>query len=189
MSWNLNSYYTFISLAGIPDATAFNQLLKKFAVSILPDLLANDDHDLWCAFDSIREELEEAADEAEALEAMVGELPDYFSDFTYQDGGVSFLLGSECDTDADCDDLVDAVATFLLPYATDPYLVLSSAAFDRGGGYAHQFLLYRSGDSLVRESVTEFLERLRSNPTEQVGTLLPFVPVSTAEKVLVPMTE
>ena len=62
------------------------------------------------------------------------------------------------------------------------------AAFDRGGGYAHQFLLYRSGDSVVRESVTEFLERLRCNPTEQVGTLLPFAPVSTAEKVLVPVT-
>ena len=120
MSWNLNSYYTFISLAGIPDATSFDQLLKEFAVSILPDLLANDDHDLWCAFDSIREELEEAANEAESLEVMVGELPDYFSDFTYQDGGVSFLLGSERDSDADCEELVDALETFLLPLCHRP---------------------------------------------------------------------
>lgn len=172
MSWSLESYSTSMTLTGVADDPAFKQLLTKFASSILPDLLADDDHDLWSAFDCVRDEVEDAGNESDALEALVEEIESYLSCITYEDGKVSFDLGSEYDTDAPSEDLVEALAEFLLPYATTPYLVMSSASFDKHGGYAHQSLLYRTADGVVQESVTAVLERLFANLTAPAGTLL-----------------
>lgn len=67
MSCNLNACCTCISLGGAPDTSALNALPKSCATSILPELLADDDHDLWCAIDGVRNEVEEASSNSEVL--------------------------------------------------------------------------------------------------------------------------
>jgi len=171
MSWNLSSYYSCVSLAGIADAPALNELLQRFATSILPDLLADEDHDLWSAFDDIREDVEDGDSES-AVAALVKQIHLYLKDVSYQGGGVSFVVGAEYGSDTDCGDLVDTLCKFLLPYASTPYLLMRAAAFDRDGGYSHQNLLYNKDGQVVREHIPDLLERLFATPTATVGDLL-----------------
>ena len=51
MSWNLRSYYTYVTLPGVANDAALDDLLGIFASSILPELLAGNQSDLWSAFD------------------------------------------------------------------------------------------------------------------------------------------
>lgn len=51
MSWNLRSYYTYVTLPGVSDDTALDTLLGKFASSVLPELIDNTQAELWHAFD------------------------------------------------------------------------------------------------------------------------------------------
>ena len=174
MSWNIGATYTCICLPAVRDALGLKALLKEFAASILPTLLAEEDHDLWDAFDAIREDLEDATQDHDAVTALVNQIELYLSDITYEDDCISLVVGSEYDSEHDCRALVEALATFLLPHASNPYLLLCSAAFDNGGGYANQSVLYSSGDTLVSESTYSLLERLVSNPDATVRCLLPF---------------
>ena len=174
MSWNIGTTYTCICLPDVRDALALNALLKEFAASILPTLLAEEDHDLWDAFDSIREDLEDATQHHDAVTALVNQTELYLSDITYEENCMSLVARSEYDSEHSCTDLVETLATFLLPYARDPYLLLCSTAFDRSGGYANQSVLYRSGANIVHENTYTVLERLFSNPEATVSSLLPF---------------
>lgn len=186
MGWSLSSYYTCIHLPKVLDTAALNALLGEFAASILPELHSQiGNHDLWQAFDAIWDDVEEATDPKEEVNVLVNQIQQFLSEISYKDGGVSLVLGSAEDTDADCEDLVNALATFLLPYATDPYLVLRSAAFDKQGGYAHQFLLYRAGNEVLLEHMTKVIERLFANPDAMVMSLASTH--GTKKQVLVPV--
>ena len=186
MSWSLNAYYTCVHLPAVSDATALGALLHEFAASTLTELIANKNHAVWDAFDAIYEEIEESADPQDAIQAVVKQVQGYLSEITYRDGGVSFVLGSEYDSEHSCTDLMEALATFLLPYSSEPYLLLCSAAFDNGGGYSRQTLLSNANGMVTMENTSSLLERLYQNPRATVGDLLPF---TTAEpKRLVDVT-
>ena len=185
MNWNLETNSAKMTIAGVADATAFRQLLTEFADSILADLLSDEDHYLCSSLGGFLDDAVYTDDEAELLEMLVDYLEEFVSTMHMEGGATSVSFSG----DNDSQNLLEALATFLLPYATEPYVVLFGASFHRSGGSYHQTLLYRSGDKVVAQSVSDLIQNIFANPTEQVGTLLPFVPVSTAENVLVPMTE
>jgi len=168
MSWCLRSYYACVTLPGVANDAGLDDLLGKFASSVLSELLAGNQSDLWSAFDDQYDEIQGD----NPIPAMVARTRDFLSEIDFQDGSVSMVVQSEYDSAIDCDDLVDALARFLLPYAAEPYVLLRSASYDNGGGYAHQSICRRSGDQVVIESVPELLERLLAAPPHVINSLL-----------------
>lgn len=172
MSWRFESYSTSMTLAGVADAAAFKRLLTQYASSLLPDLLDDEDHYLWSSLGWFRDDALGVDDEGELLEMLVESLECFVSTF-YVEGGPACISIS---SNNNHQDLVEALAFFLLPYATEPYVVLCSASFHLNSGSFYQSLLYRSGGRMVTVSVSNVIQRLFGNPEAPAGTLLPWTP-------------
>ncbi|MCT0216601.1 hypothetical protein KQ298_09725 [Synechococcus sp. CS-1330] len=174
-----------MTIAGVADATAFNQLLTEFASSILPDLLYDEEHHLWSSLGGFRDDADYTDDEAEILEMLVDYLKHFVSTFHLERGVVRVSISS----DNDSQDLLEAIANFLLPYATDPYVLICGASLSNYGGTFDQSLLYRSGGRTVTHKVSDVIKGLFADPTALAGSLLPWNPKITPEQVLVNVPE
>lgn len=168
-----NFYYrsTFIRLQGISSPEQFEQLLRRFASGLRQDLLAsNHDHDLWSMYDCI-DDIIEQKEEAEAINAMLEEMENYFIEQEFDDNGMTMTLESNNDDTNHCDDFVDALAVFLMPYYPNPYLTLHTTYHDGCSASCHQDILFRSGDQTFKASADEVIERLLSNPAAVLKAL------------------
>jgi hypothetical protein len=62
--------------------------------------------------------------------------------------------------EADNYDLCDEISKFLFSKTTNPYFLMRSAAADREGSYAHQWIGYRKDGEVVLETTESYFERL-----------------------------
>ena len=168
----------FIRLPNVTSEADFKQLLRRFASEVRIALLAGKDHDLWSMFDCIDTELETKS-EAEAIELMLGEMEDYFDEeeLEFDDKGTALYVKSDNDADNHCDEFVDALAIFLMPYCSDPYLTLSTTYHDGCSASTDEQILYRSGDQILKASTDALIERLFSDPAAMVTVLQSTPPV------------
>jgi len=78
---------------------------------------------------------------------MVARIRDFLIQIRFDGDSASLVLHSEYDSEHDCDEMVNALARFLLSHADEPYLLMRLASYDNFGGYAYQSIcaFLRSG--------------------------------------------
>lgn len=191
MFLNLYSCHTRISLAGISDRHALAALIEQLAAPILEDLTDDEDCALWDYYQGIQDDLE-WCDPAEHLEILTDYLESNIKEVEFKNGGASIIVGSG-DSSYQETYLVDLLCEFLLPYSTEPYLLLHTVDYWSGSGQSKCEVLYIDGKRLIKEEVSRFFSRLLANPGASVGDVLPVIattktPVVTTEQQLITST-
>lgn len=161
----------------LPEITSeadFKQLLRHIASNLRHDLLANEDHDLWEAFEDIETEIETKS-APEAIDLMLDAMKVYFLDKKFGDNGMILQLESDSDNANHCDALVDALAVFFFPLCSDTHLNVFTTYHDSCTAGFSEDILYRSGDQILKASTDALIKHLFSDPAA-ISTLLQGTP-------------
>jgi hypothetical protein len=173
---NRNFYRsTTIQLQGISSPEAFEGLLRHFTTDLRLFFLEmpGHDHELWSMYERIEDIIEqEEATEAEVVDAMMGEMQEYFVKQEFTDGGMKLYMESNFHADNDSNFFVDALAAFLMPYHSKPYLLLWDTHEEEGDSSINTpDILFRKGDQIFKVGIVEMIMRLFSNPDAALEAL------------------
>jgi len=168
MSWNLNYFYSSLRLTGITDHHHFESLLLGFSQELLSLVRANPSSSI--EFEDLDLDLE--LPDEDLIPEINEALKRYVKGTSFVDSVFHLNLESEYDSENSCDAVVDFLCQKLFAYSCDPYFVLSSAAFDRGGGYSHQRVCYQLNNEFVVDSTHEFFDKFFRQPHHELNRVL-----------------
>ncbi|QCH14974.1 hypothetical protein CB0101_08575 [Synechococcus sp. CB0101] len=168
MSWNIIHYYSSLRLIGITDHDHFELLLLGFSKELLSLIRTNPSSSIEFGDLDLDLELPD--------EDLIPEINEAFKRYvkeTSVDDSVFYLsLESEYDSENSCDAVVDFLCQKLFDYSCDLYFVLSTAAFDRGGGYSHQRVCYQLNNEFVVAPIHDFFDKFFSQPNHELNRVL-----------------
>jgi hypothetical protein len=142
-------------MPGISSKEQLVELLNVYAQNILKmtDVIKDS------PFDYLQDDVTGLSHE-EAISKIVDQLLNYIKieDITSQ--GASLLVEAHYEGEADSYDLCDEISKFLFSKTTNSYFLMRSAAADREGSYAHQWIGYRKDGEVVLETTESYFDRL-----------------------------
>ena len=153
MSWNLHAQSCCIKLAEVKSNAEFDALLGSLAVQIWEECIHDEcipDH-FGC--DDI------PPNEVQGVPFILEGLKQYVTEFNCDREGASFIIYSEYDTQK-CGDieLSERISEFFLLNSNIPFCLTQSSAFDKSGGYAHQWITFKDGDQVRSISSQSFID-------------------------------
>lgn len=134
-------------------------------------------HELWskcqenqCTaehFDCFELDLDSSAEIS--IPMITQEIMEYLSDVHHSEGKTSLSVRCIAEYRNGDSDLFDQICQFLFVKSNASHYLVRSAAFDKEGGYSHQWVGYWEDGQIVREHTDAFFERFfQQTPT---GTL------------------
>ena len=97
----------------------------------------------------------------ESIPFITNELKNYIIEFNCTEKGTSFVIYSEYDTAERWDsELADNIANFFLLNNDQDYCLGQYAAFDKTGGYAHQWITIKEGEQTYTMNTNKFMDLL-----------------------------
>ena len=157
----IHTQYACLEMPGISSKEQLVELLKVYAQIILQMTEVKKDS----PFDYLRDDVTGLSHE-EAISTIVDQLHNYIKieDITSQ--GASLLVEAHYEGEADNYDLCDEISKFLFSKTTNPYFLMRSAAADREGSYAHQWIGYRKDGEVLLETTESYLDRLFASTSD-----------------------
>lgn len=157
----IHTQYACLDIPSISSKEQLTELLQVFAEQVLE--LPDTDPDSPFAY--LQDDVEGLSKE-EATKTILSQLL-YYIDIEYISAqGASVIVQAHYEGDADNYDLCDEISKFLFTKTAKPYFLMRSAAADREGAYAHQWVGYRKDGSVVLESTEKFLDQLFASKPE-----------------------
>jgi len=158
MSWNLSAQSCCIELNQIKTRSEFDELLNSLAQEIWRECIYDECVPDQFACDDI------PSDEEQGVAFIASGLEKYIADFQCSNEGTSFIVYSEYDIQEYGDsDLADRISEFFLLNSNRQYCLSQSAAFDKTGGYAHQWITFKEGDQVRVMNTHRFIDMLFSS--------------------------
>jgi hypothetical protein len=155
MSWNLSAHSYCFELKHVTQKSTFDKLLNHLAEDIWMNFMKDDSAPEHFADLDIPENREEG------IPFIANELNNYIIEFNCTDKGASFVVYSEYDTSERWDsELVDSIANFFLLNSDQDYCLGQYAAFDKTGGYAHQWITIKEGEQTHAMNMNKFMDLL-----------------------------
>lgn len=155
MTWNIEEQSCCLQLLGISTSNVLMQLITELAQEIWIEWQETQ----WAPhhFDCIDEGLSESVDISISL--ITKEILEYLRDVYHTE--CQTILSVRCNPEYHyCDrDFFDQICQFLFAKSKVPYYLVRSAAFDKEGGYSHQWVCYWKDGQIVREHTDAFFER------------------------------
>lgn len=166
MSWNLSAQSCCFELTHVTQESTFDELLNLMANEIWTNFAKNEstpehfeDHDI-------------PESRIEAIPFIANELKNYIIEFDCTEKGASFIIYSEYDTEDRSDsDLADKMAEFFLLNSDQNYCLTQSAAFDRTGGYAHQWITIKEGKHTRTMHMHRFMDMLTRSENHSLPSI------------------
>ena len=151
----IHTQYACLEMPGISSKEQLVELLKVYVQNILQMTEVKKDS----LFDYLQDDVTGLTHE-EAISATVDQLLNYIKieDITSQ--AASLLVEAHYEGEADNYDLCDEISKFLFSKTSNPYFLMRSAAVDREGSYAHQWIGYRKDGEVVLETTESYFDRL-----------------------------
>jgi hypothetical protein len=157
----IHTQYACLDIPSISSKEQLTELLQVFAEQVLE--LPDTDPD--SPFTYLQDDVEGLSKE-EATKTILSQLL-YYIDIEYISAqGASVIVQAHYEGDADNYDLCDEISKFLFTKTAKPYFLMRSAAADREGAYAHQWVGYRKDGGVVLESTEKFLDQLFASKPE-----------------------
>ena len=164
----IHTQYACLEMPGISSKEQLVQLLKVYAQNILQMTEVKKDS----PFDYLQDDVTGLSHE-DAISTIVNQLLNYVKIEDIISQGASILVEAHYEGEADNYDLCDEISKFLFSKTTNPYFLMRSAAADREGSYAHQWIGYRKDGEVVLETTESYFDRLfasTANLQPQLGS-------------------
>jgi len=157
----IHTQYACLEMPGIFSKEQLVELLKVYAKQILEMTEVEDDSPFYELQDAVFGQKNE-----EAIVSTVAQLLHYvkIEDITSQ--GASLLVEAHYEGEADNYDLCDEISKFLFSNTSNPYFLMRSAAADREGSYAHQWIGYRKDGEVFLETTESYFDRLFASTSD-----------------------
>lgn len=115
----------------------------------------------FCSLEEIALDLEDASISAEqALVKVEGALWSYLDHIETAEGKTSLIVRSEYDSDYADTDIADEIAKYLFSKTGNTHFIMRSAAFDKCGGYSHQWVGYPKKGEIVLEHTDDYFREI-----------------------------
>ncbi len=139
-------------------------MLAELAPIILQKHKANP-NDFW-SLEEIALDLEDGStSEAQAIAKIEGALWSYLDHIETTEGKTSLVVRSEYESDYDDADIADEIAKHLFSKTGNTHFIMRSAAFDKCGGYSHQWIGYlKEGEIVLKHTDAYFREMFEFQP-------------------------
>jgi hypothetical protein len=157
----IHTQYACLDIPSISSKEQLTELLQVFAEQVLE--LPDTDPDSPFAY--LQDDVEGLSKE-EATKTILSQLLHYIDIEYISAQGASVIVQAHYEGDADNYDLCDEISKFLFTKTAKPYFLMRSAAADREGAYAHQWVGYRKDGGVVLESTEKFLDQLFASKPE-----------------------
>ena len=164
----IHTQYACLEMPGISSKEQLVQLLKVYAQNFLQMTEVKKDS----PFDYLQDDVTGLSHE-DAISTIVNQLLNYVKIEDIISQGASILVEAHYEGEADNYDLCDEISKFLFSKTTNPYFLMRSAAADREGSYAHQWIGYRKDGEVVLETTESYFDRLfasTANLQPQLGS-------------------
>ncbi len=94
----------------------------------------------------------------------------HVKDLEFSEGRASLVVSAEAADDAYDTDLNQALIKFLFSKSGASHFLMRSAAFDKWGGYSHQWIGYWRDGEVVLEHTDDYFERIFQQSSAPVLT-------------------
>ena len=168
MSLNIKHYYARLSLTDVNDNYHFESLLSEYTEELLILIRSNP----ACAREYDQLDLDLDLPDEDLLTEINDSLRRFVKETSFEEEELYVLLDSEYDSENSCDAIVDFLSKKLFVYSSDPYFILSSAAFDRAGSYSHQKVCYKLNDEFVVDTIYGFFGKFFKQPQHELNRVL-----------------
>jgi hypothetical protein len=151
------SKYSCLDLPATKTQEDLDALISSYASSIYEEFQETDalPDDLDELTDAIS-----AATSTDALKQIETALRTYLKDIHFGANGCSVVVELPSDNERDCSDVLEPFCTFLFSHSGATHFLMRSAAFDRDGAYAHQWIGYWKDGTVVTEHCDRFFQQL-----------------------------
>ncbi len=140
-------------------------MLKEFAPIILQKHQACP-HD-FLSVEEIALDLEDGSiNNEQALQQIEDMLWRYVDKIEATDGKTNLIVRSECDSDYDDSEVADEIAKHLFSKTGNTHFIMRSAAFDKCGGYSHQWIGYLKDGKITLKHTDEFFQQMFASQYE-----------------------
>ena len=164
----IHTQYACLEMPVISSKEQLVELLRVYAQNILQMTEVKKDS----PFDYLQDDVTGLSHE-DAISTIVNQLLNYVKIEDIISQGASILVEAHYEGEADNYDLCDEISKFLFSKTTNPYFLMRSAAADREGSYAHQWIGYRKDGEVVLETTESYFDRLfasTANLQPQLGS-------------------
>jgi hypothetical protein len=164
MSWNLSYQYACLEFKQELSETEIRSMLAELAPIILQKHKANP-NDFW-SLEEIALDLEDGSiSDMQALTKIENALWLYLDKIEMAEGKTTLIVRSEYDSDYDDTEVADEIAKHLFLKTGNTHFIMRSAAFDKCGGYSHQWIGYfKEGEVALKHTDDYFQQMFESQP-------------------------
>ena len=156
MSWNLESIYSCLNFGHISSKDTIDALVVEYARIIWNNHQKTGEHPEH--FYSLEDDL--PSGEHECIRVIAQELWKYIDNAEFGDKGTSLVVNYEYDSEKNDSDLAESLTKFLFSKSGMTHFLMRSAAFDKCGGYSHQWIGYWSNGEVVLDHTDEYFDRI-----------------------------
>ena len=159
------SKYSCLDLPAIKTQEDLDVLISSYAASIYED---------YQETDALPDDLDELTDEissatsTDALKQIETALRIYLKDIHFGANGCSVVAEIPSDNDRGYSDVLEPFTSFLFSKSGATHFLMRSAAFDRDGAYAHQWIGYWKDGEVVTEHTDAYFQRVFAQDTAPV---------------------
>ena len=168
MSLNVECRYAMLKLHEVKSPDELHLLLQSFASGILQEYRETENHpecldDLICDI----EQGEFSCDD-EIITAIADIAALFLDSIEHGESGTDLLVVNEYDSDYDDTDFLEKLASYLFTKSHAPYFLIRQTAFDRSGGYSHNWIGRYKDGAVVVEYLPDCLDALLQEPSAAV---------------------
>ena len=160
MSWNIEYRYACLELQEVKSQEELNSLLLDFSARIWSKYQQTNEYPE--CLDQFLWDLENGSqmNEQEIAQSITEIISLYLDQIEFSNKELTLIVRTEYGSEHDDRDFADQLACFLFEKSQNPYFQICSAAFDKAGGYSHQWIGYRKEGNVVIEYSADFMDRL-----------------------------
>jgi hypothetical protein len=168
MSLNVECRYAMLKLHQVKSPEELRLLLQSFASGILQDYRETEKHPE--CLDNLIWDIQHGgfSGDHEIIKAIADIAALYLDEIEYTEEGISLIVRSEYDSEYNDTDLLEKLASYLFAKSHAPYFLIRQTAFDKAGGYSHNWIGRRKDGAVVVEYLPDCLDALLQEPSAAV---------------------
>jgi hypothetical protein len=168
MSLNVECRYAVLKLHDVKSPEELHLLLLDLASSILHEYRETENYP--DCFDDLIWDIEqgEFSGDDEIIKAIADIASLFLDNIQHEESGTTLLVVSEYDSEYDDTDFLEKLVSYLLTKSHAPYFLIRQTAFDRAGGYSHNWIGRRKDGAVVVEYLPDCLDALLQEPAAAV---------------------
>ena len=168
MSWNVEYRYAALGLHEVKSPEELHSLLLDLASSILDEYRETEKHPE--CLDNLIWDIQHGgfSGDHEIIKAIADIAALYLDEIEYTEEGVSLIVRSEYDSEYDDTDFLEKLVSYLFAKSHAPYFLIRQTAFDKAGGYSHNWIGRRKDGAVVVEYLPDCMDVLLREPSAAV---------------------